>query len=93
MRGLSKEFLDLMREKLKKGSYEGKWGWEEHWQNFNYPSDLFQCLQDEVIELAIALENFRLNKGSLDHVLYEAADVANFAMMIADIHIEKNKEY
>lgn len=42
---------------------------------------LFRALQNEVAELAWALE-----KEDPEEILEEAADVANFAMMVADIH-------
>jgi NTP pyrophosphatase (non-canonical NTP hydrolase) len=49
-----------------------------------YRGFFMKRLQEEVLELAIALDG-----GDEDDILQEAADVANFAMFIADFHQEK----
>lgn len=88
MRGIDKRFTDAMRSKLDSGRYKGRVGWDRHWKNTFFPSPpcgvkgiLFSSLQDEIIELAFALKG---NKKK--DILEECADIANYAMMIADIH-------
>jgi len=87
-RGLSQDFLKAMREKLEHGRNKGRFGWDEKWKNHFFERSplgskgmFFQMLQEEIIELAFALES-----GRNSEIRHEAADVANFAMMIADIH-------
>lgn len=70
-------FVDAMRAKLianlhKPGWHGAKIGW------------LLDRLTEETDELANALLEPRCLRGEVDHVVAEAADVANFAMMIAD---------
>jgi hypothetical protein len=43
-------------------------------------------LKQEVAELEEAIMDFHLGRGSADHITKEAADVGNFAMMIADAY-------
>ena len=85
-RGLSKDFLAAMREKMEYGRRWGYEGWDSHWQGrFGHASlrgatgKLMKRLQKEVIELALAIYS-----GNKEEIRLEAADVANFAMMIAD---------
>ncbi len=86
-RGLPSYFLDMMRKKLDSGRRKGRTGFDNHWRcSWPYPplgpfGPLADGLHREVTELMIALE-----KGSEISILEEAADVANFAMMIADLH-------
>ena len=84
MRGLSAEFLTAMREGLKRGRQRGYVGWDQYWQKAAFPMPhkqwMMMRLHREVDELVIALE-----KGKPDEILREAADVANFAMFIADL--------
>lgn len=87
-RQLSKDFLDAMREKLAKGHGKGMIGWEQHWEDcsFNrepcgWQGDFIQRLRGEVAELTMALFS-----GDKEKIRRECADVANFAMFIADIH-------
>lgn len=86
-RDLDPVFLKAMRYKLDEGrkSYVG---WDRHWENTRFDSrphgstgSFMQRLQGEVLELCLAIEN-----GSPEDIRNEAADVANFAMFIADIH-------
>ncbi len=86
-RGLSAEFLAAMREKLHKGRQRGYVGWDEHW-NCCFQEDssgpkgfLMRRLLEEVTELILAVDS---RDG--DHIREEAADVANFAMMVADYY-------
>lgn len=87
-RGLDKKFLNAMREKLAHGRQQGYVGWDRHWEKctFDYhPKGPYGMLMDrlhqEVSELVIAL-----HEKNAEKIKYEAADVANFAMFIADIH-------
>lgn len=85
VRNLDKEFLNAMREKLQSGRERGYHGWDHNWKGTVWPTNnprgyLLDRLNHEVLELAIALEN-----GTKEQIRLEAADVANFAMMIADI--------
>lgn len=71
MRHEVKTFAQCMEHKLQKNDHKG--GWEE------IPNDeLFRRLRDEIDELEQALNN----EPTLN-IAFEAADVANFAMMIA----------
>ena len=85
MRGLSKEFLDAMRRKLDHGRRCGRVGWDRHWENtvFPCPPDqlMMERLHQEIDELVVAL-----HEGNPKKILHEAADVANFAMFIADLN-------
>ena len=66
-------FVALMFEKLDQNRF--KMGWDGCTQNW-----LLDRLEQEVGELRQAITD---NKPARD-IAYEAADVANFAMMIAD---------
>ena len=84
-RPVSKKFIELMEEKLEEGRCKSYTGWDEHWE-YTITSTplcgvngyLFQRLLQEVVELGIAIEKN-------ENVASEAADIANFAMMIADL--------
>lgn len=92
-RGLSKAFLAAMKERLDHGRKKGYVGWDQYWEDCIFPIDpmgengfLMQRLREEVEELAKAVRRvISTEKGSAKDVLLEAADVANFAMMVADI--------
>ena len=93
IRGLNKRFLEAMRDKLEHGRWRGYVGWDQHWKNCTFYEStkgptgfLMRRLTEEIIELVVALEG-----GDSDHILSEAADVANFAMMIADFHQTETK--
>lgn len=84
-------FTDAMRAKLIANLYKPGWkGANLAW--------LLGRLTEETDELANALLEPRCLRGDTDHVVAEAADVANFAMMIADVaagigaaHLAKQK--
>ena len=84
MRGLSNDFLDAMRRGLDRGRHKGYVGWDNHWENASFPCDptswLMMRLHQEVDELVIALKS-----GDPHGILRECADIANFAMFIADV--------
>lgn len=77
-RGLSADFLAAMRGGLDKGRRAGRIEWDTRARG-STDSYFMVRLQEETLELAIAL-----HKGSGPDIRREAADVANFAMMIAD---------
>lgn len=76
-RDLSDEFLHAMRDKMEHGRNQGREGWDSHWKNTDdKPIQLLARLKEETEELVVAME-----KGDLNLILHEAADVANFAMI------------
>ena len=86
-RGLDKRFLDAMREKLDHGRRQGRVGWDRHWENCYFatadectPNWFVHRIMDEMVELIIAISD-----GDPEAILSECADVANFAMMLADV--------
>lgn len=86
-RGLDRRFLAKMREKMDSGRRRGYVGWDQHWEDCLFPIEpcgtngfMFQRFMQEVVELTNAVTS-----GDPARIISEAADVANFAMMIADI--------
>lgn len=71
-----KQFIDAMRYKLKKNEHKGKW------EDLNL-STAISRLKDELLELEEAI-----SRGSEIEIILEAADVANFAMMVANISMK-----
>jgi DNA-directed RNA polymerase subunit RPC12/RpoP len=85
-------FAQLMEKKLRANDY--KEGWEK------CPDEsLMRLLRDEVEELEEALHiscphcGQKMTPAFGENVLSETADVANFAMMIADNYTTKNEEH
>lgn len=83
------EFAKRMEAKLAENRHKGN---REGWINDD-PLALLVRLREETTELQIAMETavVRLHeslnrKGAANNVADEAADVANFAMMLADWH-------
>lgn len=72
-----KQFIDAMRYKLKKNAHKGKW------EELDL-EDAIRLLRDEVAELEEAT-----SRDSSVEIILEAADVANFAMMVANIAMKK----
>ncbi len=72
-------FAIAMEEKLRANDHKG--GWEEE-----PPADLYEHLQEEVEELGEAI-GYGITGQCDDRklILAEAADVANMAMMVADV--------
>jgi len=68
-------FLNQMYLKLRENDHKGDWRLE-----LGIP-ELWELLEDEIEELAQAINS---NLGSQE-IVRECADVANFAMMIADV--------
>lgn len=67
-------FAEKMEEKLKKNDHKGGWdNCDIHW--------LIQRIKEETNELLDAV-----NSGTpKENIINEAADIGNFAMMVADI--------
>lgn len=70
-------FARAMEQKLRDNEHKGGWINDK-------PRKLFARLLEEVKELEEELAKFSM-AGKADGVLAEAADVGNFAMMIADV--------
>ncbi len=64
--------------------------WKGGWYDLSIP-DAFQRLKEEILELKDAV-NIPVRSDNYGNILSEAADVANFAMMIADINDELKYE-
>lgn len=83
-------FAREMEKKLQQNDHKG--GWEDC-----TAEDLMRMLKDEVRELERALRTPCPNCGRemlpqhMENVASEAADVANFAMMLYDNHYRKVK--
>ncbi len=75
MRDVVKWFARAMEQRLKENDHKG--GWERCTDEY-----LFRRLVEEVGELSIAIHDTSSEREEL--VLKEAADVANFTMMIVD---------
>lgn len=67
-------FVEALETKLDANEHKGGW------QN-DTPQALLARLREETDELAAAIES----GADAAHILGEAADVANFAMMVADV--------
>lgn len=88
-RPVSVEFIKIMEEKLQQGRINGYVGWDRHWNNTVFPHKdmcgatgyFINRLQMGVLELAEAI-----TKGRVSDITKEAADIANFAMFVADTH-------
>ncbi len=77
-----KWFSELMEEKLKKNDHKG--GWRDG--DSTIDGYLIYRLQDEVDELKekLRIESW-VEPDGIKKITEECADVANFAMMIADL--------
>lgn len=72
-------FAEAMEAKLRENDHKG--GWKD-----DAASRLLRRLEEELDELRLALYNGSLNGDDWRSiVLREAADVGNFAMMLADV--------
>ena len=83
-RPVAGEFINAMEKGLAHGRRMGRTGWDSHWQECSFTDvrlGLLDKLDEEIKELIEAIEN----DENGDVVLREAADVANIAMMLADI--------
>ena len=74
-----RRFVDAMRYKLEKNRFKGRW------EDLDL-GDALNLLQKEVYELTVAID-----KGNMIEILLEAADIANFAMIVSAIAIERGK--
>jgi len=78
MRGISRMFLQAMRDKLDEGRAKGRTEWDRG--KWTVSAEwLLERLRDEVAELADALRS-----GHPIEIRHEAADVALFAMFLAE---------
>lgn len=83
MRPEVQKFAEAMEARLAANDYKG--GWEEC-----SPLYLLGGVMEELNELVDHLDT---RAASKDEVLHEAADVANFVMMLADNYQEKGSKY
>lgn len=85
-----KVFVVQMEDEMRANDHKGKDGWK-----YSSEERLFAWLMDEVRELYEAMTKARTVREKLrysDDVISEAADVANIAMMIADLALRKERE-
>jgi NTP pyrophosphatase (non-canonical NTP hydrolase) len=75
-------FAEQMERKLKANDHKGGWDIDELWR-------LMDRLNQEAQELRRAFNRRPIESFSWQEVIDEAADVANFAMMLADRAREK----
>jgi hypothetical protein len=75
-----RRFIDAMVYKLAKNAHKGRW------EDLNV-QQAFARLEDEVLEL----ENAIKDGGNMIEVMLEAADVGNFALMVAAIIMERGR--
>lgn len=74
-----RRFVDAMIYKLKVHAKKGRWE--------NRPmTDMLPMLRGEVVELETAMEG-----GNLIEIMMEAADVGNYALIIASTAVERGK--
>jgi NTP pyrophosphatase (non-canonical NTP hydrolase) len=91
---VSPDFISAMEEKLQWGREQGRTGWDTNWadvsiDDFNVTSLMYK-LGEEVGELAQEVAEYLKNPTevsyeNIERLRLEAADVANVAMMIADM--------
>lgn len=74
-----RRFVDAMLYKLQRNAHKGRW------ENLD-TLDALKRMLDEVQELAEAIDN-----GNTFEVTFEAADVANFAMILCSIMMERGR--
>jgi hypothetical protein len=73
-----KWFAEQMENKLKENDHKGGWdSCDIYW--------LWKRLQDESKELLTAIDLYRDLGADKNNIIKKAADVSNYAMMIADI--------
>lgn len=95
-RSVSADFILAMEEKLQHGREQGRTGWDSKWENISVDSFTLHNLRNKLEEEFWELEEliFELldydeigTKADVDlaDVRLEAADVANVAMMVADM--------
>lgn len=74
-----RRFMDAMVYKIKKNAHKGRW------QDLSV-ADALDLLREEVRELEEAVKD-----GNRIEIELEAADVANFALIVSAIMIERGK--
>lgn len=70
-------FSTVMLKKLRENRYK------QHWSELDL-AYLINRLKEELLELEDELPNTKNNMIDIDAAIFECADVANFAMMVAD---------
>ena len=71
-------FAEQMEAKLRLNDYKG--GWQDE-----SPSYFLQRMADEWRELAHTIDLATMHEASPKDIIAECADIANFAMMVADV--------
>jgi hypothetical protein len=82
-----------MRKGLEKGRAKGRVGWDNRWLRTMWNKEplgptgsLMLKLLEEVAELISAVSDSQGKTPDMRRIAQEAADVANLAMMVADVH-------
>jgi hypothetical protein len=100
-RAVSADFILAMEEKLQHGREKGRTGWDSKWKNVSVDSFTLHHLRNkleeefwELEELIFELLDYEEQGRVVDltEVRHEAADVANVAMMVADMAGALNDE-
>ena len=100
-RSVSADFILAMEEKLQHGREQGRTGWDSKWKNISVDSFTLHNLRNkleeefwELEELIFELLDYEEQGRIVDlaDVRLEAADVANVAMMVADMAGALNDE-
>lgn len=78
-------FAELMEVKMAQNDHKPPWRGESIRR-------LLDQLFDEFLELQHAVDEFEVFTREAEPVIEEAVDVANFAMMIADVVTQRNRE-
>ncbi len=97
-RSVSADFILAMEEKLEHGRKMGRTGWDSKWENISVDSFTLHNLRNKLEEEFWELEELIFEildyhdeateesiKEATEELRHEAADVANVAMMIADM--------
>lgn len=74
-----RRFMDAMKYKLAKNAHKGRW------EDLDLPTAM-NLLYGEYVELQDAITS-----GNMVEIMLEAADVANFALMVAAIAMERGR--
>lgn len=93
MRSVSSDFVLAMHEKLVEGAKKGYKGWQSYWEEssvegmglhflLNRLEDEYFELQEKIMSALYSEPPKEIDKEAIRH---EAADIANIAMMIADM--------